>query len=236
MTAFGLTWIDYVALLIFGGAWFGYNLTLERASGTGGLNRQMDRFRVSWMRQVVVRENRVVDTTIMASLQNGAAFFASTSLFAIGGAMALLRSTDEVLGIMANLPLGEPVTRIAWEIKVLGLVVIFVYTFFKFSWSYRIFNYGAILLGAIPVIKPAQATEAELKEAHEAAERAARMNAVAGRHFNRGQRAFFFALAYLSWLIGAYALIVATAAVMLVMWRRQFASEALVALSTHEKK
>ena len=30
------------------------------------------------------------------------------------------------------------------------------------------------------------------------------MNAVAGKHFNRGQRAFFFSLAYLGWFVSAY--------------------------------
>ena len=30
----------------------------------------------------------------------------------------------------------------------IGLAVIFVYAFFKFAWSYRLFNYAAILLGA----------------------------------------------------------------------------------------
>jgi uncharacterized membrane protein len=56
------------------------------------------------------------------------------------------------------------------------------------------------------------------------------MNTVAGRHFNRGQRAFFFALAYLGWFLSPYVLMVSTAAVLVVMCRRQFASDALAAL------
>ncbi len=36
-----------------------------------------------------------------------------------------------------------------------GLALIFVYAFFKFAWAYRLFNYGAILIGAVP---PARAT------------------------------------------------------------------------------
>lgn len=233
MVLFGLSLVDLIALAIFGAAWFGYNIVVERSVGQNGLNRLMDRHRFLWMRQMVIRENRVVDTTIMATLQNGAAFFASTSLLAIGGAMALFRSTDEVVSVMASFPLGEGVSRLAWEMKALGLTVIFIYTFFKFSWAYRIFNYTAILVGAVPAIRPLQASEAELQEAHEAAERAARMNTVAGRHFNRGQRSFFFALAYLSWFVSGYALMVATVAVIFVMWRRQFASEARAVL---EKK
>ena len=52
------------------------------------------------------------------------------------------------------------------------------------------------------------------------------MNIAAGRHFNRGQRAFFFALAYLGWFLGPVSFLVVTGAVLTAMWRRQFASDA----------
>ena len=53
-----------------------------------------------------------------------------------------------------------------------------------------------------------------------------RMNVVAAMHFNRGQRAFFFALGYLGWFVSPWVLFVTTAAVVIVTWRRQFASNA----------
>ena len=218
----GFTNIDYAALAFFVLAWFGYHTALEMtAAGQKSLNKVMNQYRFQWMEQMVVRENRIVDTTIMASLMNGTAFFASTSLIAIGGVLALLRSTEEVLPIFAELPFGLPPTRLAWEIKVFGLAVIFVYAFFKFAWSYRLFNYMAIMIGAVPVLK-----ESSREEALAVARQAARMNTVAGKHFNRGQRAFFFSLAYLGWFVSAYLFIGATAGVLLVMWRRQFLSDA----------
>ena len=79
----------------------------------------------------------------------------------------------------------------------MGLALIFVYAFFKFAWSYRLFNYAAILIGAVP---PVNGANGEPRRAAPRA-RAAAMNVVAGRHFNRGQRAFFFALAYLGWFV-----------------------------------
>ena len=56
------------------------------------------------------------------------------------------------------------------------------------------------------------------------------MCTVAGRHFNRGQRAFFFAFAYLGWFIGPMIFGFMTAFVLLVMWLRQFHSDALAAV------
>ena len=40
-----------------------------------------------------------------------------------------------------------------WEAKTIGLAVIFVYAFFKFAWSYRLYNYVAIMLGATPPVR-----------------------------------------------------------------------------------
>ncbi len=222
----GFTIIDYVALAFFGAAWFAYWAAMELTpAGRRGLNLLMNGYRQRWMDQMVVRENRIVDTTLLASLQNGTAFFASTSLLAIGGVLALLQSTDQALTAFQDLPFGLATSRLAFEVKVIGLAVIFVYAFFKFAWSYRIFNYAAILLGAVP-----RADERHREDAKAAAQRAAAMNIVAGRHFNRGQRAFFFALAYLGWFVSAYLFMAGTAACLFVMWRRQFASDARAAL------
>ena len=226
MSLDAFTLSDYVGLTFFAGAWLAYYLMVERTvAGQHSLNRLMNLHRYQWMRILVERDNRIIDANINASLQNGTAFFASTSLIAIGGSLTLLRSTDEVLAVFAELPFGLATTRLAWEMKVLGLTVIFVYAFFKFAWSYRLFNYAAILIGAVP--ERPRADEATLALA---AWRAASMNTVAGRHFNRGQRAFFFALAYLGWFVSSYVLIAATAFVLYVMWHRQFASDSLAAL------
>src|SRR3954464_4817065 len=61
------------------------------------------------------------------------------------------------------------------------------------------------------------------------------MNVAAARHFNRGQRALFFALAYLGWFVSGYVLMISTAAVLFVMWRRQFPSDALAAVGEGPK-
>jgi uncharacterized membrane protein len=189
----------------------------------------MDDIRAVWMRRMLRRESRIVDAQIMAALQNGAAFFASTSLLAIGGALTFVRSTEQVVSVIATLPLSLPTSRELWEAKAVGLVVIFVYTFYKFAWSYRLFNYVAIMLGATPPASQQASREARLHIA-----RTTRLFKSAGMHFNRGQRALFFALAYLGWFIGPWVLIASTFAVVVVVWHRQFASDSLRALDWDE--
>ncbi len=220
MAAFTLP--DLLALAWFLGAWIAYSIVIERtAKGRSGLNALMNHYRDDWMEQLLARQMRMVDAQVTAALQNGTAFFASTSLIAVGGALTLLRSTDEVLTLVSELPFGVATSRALWELKMMGLAVIFVYAFFKFAWSYRLFNYFAIMVGAAPPPKQKNTAKAQAF-----AHRAAQLCADAGRHFNRGQRAFFFALGYLGWFLGPLPLALTTTGILIVMWRRQFASDA----------
>jgi uncharacterized membrane protein len=220
--------VDIAAVAFFALEWMVYALTLEHtAYGRDSLSARMNRYREVWVRNLLDRDARMVDMQIMASLQNGTAFFASTSLIAIGGGLALLRATSDALAVLGALPIDLSPSPALWEIKCVGLILIFIYAFFKFAWSYRLFNYVAILLGAMPPVSQKDTPEAE---AHVI--RTTRLFEAAGRHFNRGQRAFFFALGYLGWFVSPWVLFVTTAAVVIVTWRRQFASNAWKAMGS----
>ena len=218
--------VDCLAVGFFAIKWLVYAHTLERSDyGLNSLSARMNIYREVWVRRMLDREARMVDMQIMASLQNGTAFFASSSLIAIGGALALLRSTNDALAVLSTLPIDLSPSPALWEIKCVGLILIFVYTFFKFAWAYRLFNYVAILFGAMPT-----ASERDTPEAEAHVMRTTRLFEAAGRHFNRGQRALFFALGYLGWFVSPWVLFVTTAAVVIVTWRRQFASNAWKAM------
>ncbi|GLK84241.1 DUF599 domain-containing protein [Ancylobacter defluvii] len=213
----GFSYLDYAALTVFALAWFAYHQMMEGHWAEGRtLNQRMDAFRHEWMQRMLARENRIVDTQIVAALQNGTAFFASTSLLAVGASLAILRSTEEVLAIFSHLPYVQ-IDRAGWEIKTLGITIIFAHVFFKFAWAYRLFNYTAIMLGSTP-----PPSEAATRQAQAHVAKLARMATLAGRHFNRGQRGFFFAIAYLGWYINGWALIIGTVAIFVVMLNRQF--------------
>ena len=109
--------------------------------------------------------------------------------------------------MLSALPVDLSPSPALWEIKCVGLILIFIYAFFKFAWAYRLFNYVAILLGAMP---PSSQRDTPEAEAH--VMRTTRLFESAGRHFNRGQRAFFFALGYLGWFVSPWVLFVTTAA------------------------
>ncbi len=222
----GLTIADDCAVAVFLAAWVAYYLFVEQASaGRRGLNNLMNEYRLRWMLEMQHRDNRIVDASLLATIQSSTSFFASTSLIALGSTLALLRGTDDILKVFADLPTGTEVTRAGFEAKVIGLTVIFGYAFFKFAWAARLYSYEAILVGATPSAASSRAGQRKLT-----AVRAAEMNIVAGRHFNRGLRAFFFAVAYLGWFVSPYAMMLATALTLYVMWARQFASDARAAV------
>jgi uncharacterized membrane protein len=218
----GSQWVDILAVSFFVIEWVTYGFTLEHtAYGRNSLSSRMNTYREVWARRLLDREARMVDMQVVISLQTGTAFFASTSLLAIGGGLALLRATNDALAVLSKLPVDISPSPALWEMKCVGLILIFIYAFFKFAWSYRLFNYVAIMVGAMPLTSQRDTAEAE---AHVL--RTARMFESAGRHFNRGQRAFFFALGYLGWFVSPWVLFFTTALVVVVTWRRQFASNA----------
>ena len=218
----GSHWVDILAISFFVIEWVTYGFTLEHtAYGRNSLSSRMNVYREVWARRLLDREARMVDMQVVISLQTGTAFFASTSLLALGGGLALLRATNDALAVLSKLPIDISPSPALWEMKCVGLILIFIYAFFKFAWSYRLFNYVAIMVGAMPLTSERDTAEAE---AH--VMRTARLFESAGRHFNRGQRAFFFALGYLGWFVSPWVLFFTTALVVVVTWRRQFASNA----------
>jgi uncharacterized membrane protein len=217
----GLTLLDGLAFAYFVIAWATYAWIVEIWGGRRrGLTAIMHDYRHRWMAEMLVRPNRIVDTQINMTLQQGSSFFASTSLLAVGACLGLMNASDRALEVVQSLSFGHAGSRQQWEVKLAGLMVIFVYAFFKFGWAYRVFNYCAILIGATPEGDRRTSPEAEAM-----ASRAAKLNGIAAAHFNRGQRAFFFALGYLGWFAGPLVFAVATTAVFAVLYRRQFMSE-----------
>jgi hypothetical protein len=143
--------LDLIALAWFLAAWIGYSLAIELTRhGKSGLNGLMHHYRSHWMERMLARETRMMDAQVISALQNGTAFFASTSLIALGGAVKLVHSNEDMLTIVAAPPFGEAVTHTQWELKVVGLMIIFIYAFFKFAWAYRLHNHATITVGAAP--------------------------------------------------------------------------------------
>lgn len=220
----GVPVLDALAPLVFLLAWIGYARWAD-AGGRPSLMARMHEYRVMWMRRMLARDNRITDLQVVQVLVQNIAFFASASIFLIGGLAAVLGAREQALAILAELPLAAPSSARVFDFKVLLMIVVFVYAFFKYTWTLRQFNYVAILIGAAPPPEEARTAAAE-----RLIERAARMATRAADHFNKAMRAYYFGLAGLAWFVHPGLMIAAVIWVVLVSWRREFRSTSLAVL------
>lgn len=219
-----LSFADLSALAFFLAAWTLHSLSTDgKLFSRISLSQAMNIQRAAWMRTMARRELRMIDTSIMLGLQQGTAFFGSSALIAVGGCFALIGASDRVLNVLGELPLSTVPSRPVFEVKVIGLILILAYSFFKFGWSYRLFNYCSILIGAVPVNRDEIGHEAETEKA---VVRATKMNVLAGKHFNAGLRGIFFSLGYLGWFVNPVVFALSTLLLFGVLVRRQFFSAA----------
>jgi uncharacterized membrane protein len=182
-------------------------------------------YRRDWMAVMLQREGRIVDTSILANLSNSSTFFASTTLLILGGLLALLGAKEKLVSFVSDIPFAAKVSDELWEIKILFLILIFIYAFFVFTWSLRQFNFVSILVGAAP--PPGIAGD----EFERFVVRAGRLASLAGDSFNDGLRAYYFALAGLTWFVHPWLLLIASPLVVLVLYWREFRSDAFKVLT-----
>ena len=185
----------------------------------------MSGYRLDWWRGMVSRELRIVDAAILTNLSNSAAFFASTTLLILGGLIALLGTSDRVMAVVSDLPFSAYTNEVMWEYKIFLLLAIFVYAFFKFTWSLRQHNFCSVLVGAAP------SRQTDPDELAKFVARSAHLASSASNTFNYGLRAYYFGMAALAWFLNSWVFMAATTFVVAILYVREFHSGALDALS-----
>jgi uncharacterized membrane protein len=172
-------------------------------------------YRRRWMQEFLTRQPRIFDAAVIDSLRQGTAFFASTSLIAIGGCIAVIGNATMLQGLAQDLTIGSETLQIRFKMMV--VVAFLANALLKFVWSHRLFGYCAIMMAAVP-------NDHTNPVATKRAAMTAEINITAARSFNRGLHSIYFALAALVWLIGPAALMLATLLTAGVQLRREFAS------------
>ncbi|MGL4238435.1 DUF599 domain-containing protein [Tabrizicola sp.] len=175
----------------------------------------MEEYRRDWMRTFVTRNPRIFDAQLIDSLRQGTAFFASASMIAIGGGVAVIGNAAAVQRLADELPL--PGTGPDVALRMLPVIGFLANALLKFIWANRLFGYCSILMAAVP-------NNPEDPVAFHRAGQAAEINITAAKSFNRGIRSIYFALAALGWLLGPWGLLIGTVFATGILLRREFAS------------
>lgn len=221
--------LDVIAIGIFFSAWFGYSY-FARTHTSRNLVNALHRYRIRWMKAMIRRVDRLVDLRILGNLVSTTTFLASTSILIIGGLMALLGYGEKAISILNTLPFRVETTMFMWLVKTSLLLVIFIHSFFKFTWVIRQFNYATVLMVAAPLYKADPKDIHNTKESARYVHRIANMISNSSAHFNMGVRTYYFGLVALSWYVGPLLLIFLSILVILVLYRREFRSKTLMLL------
>lgn len=215
--------LDLAALALMALVWFALGWRIETTtSAKPSVTVLMAEYRREWMRQFVTRQPRIYDASVLATLRQSTNWLASTTLLALGGVLAMIGNPEQLRAVAQDLAPGASSPQ-AVETRLLLTVLFLAHGFLKFLWSNRLFGYAAIMMSAVPndVADPL---------AFPRARQSAEINIRAAFNFNRGLRATYFALASLSWLLGAWALIAATLVVGWLVWSREFTSHSRAVL------
>jgi uncharacterized membrane protein len=217
---------DWLALAVFLVGWIGYGYYADRAArseqGLRGVTRHL---RFGWARQMVDRDNRILDAALTGNLMTSVSFYANTTIYIIAGLIAVAGTLDRLVSFTETLPFARQTNRPILEAKLFLMIGIFIFAYFKFTWALRQYNFLSILIGGAPP----PASPADERERH--ARKHGEVNTLAGEEFNRGIRAYYFGFAALAWFVHPGGFMAFTALILAVLYRRDFRSNTLRALS-----
>ena len=213
--------LDFIAPVFMMLLWQGYSLAADhrRRPGSRSVTAVTHDYRVLWMRRMLEREMRMGDVNICVAMSRSASLFASTSIFIMAGLITLFGALGQINAILRDISFVAGPERLLVEVNLVLLVLIFVFAFFKFVWSTRQFNFALTLIGGAPM-----PDEPDAPDRVGFSERTASVIDRATNSFTQGLRAYYFALATLTWVVHPGVFMVASVMVLGVLYRREFRS------------
>ncbi|MFN3416341.1 MAG: DUF599 domain-containing protein [Caldimonas sp.] len=225
-----LPWTDWLALGWFFVAWVAYAwFARHRGQTEMTVLGVTNRLRRQWMLQTTHRDVRVIDGIVIQSLSSSPSFFASTTILIIGGLLAVLGTSEKATELVAEIPFAARTSVLVFDLKVLVLTGVFVFAFFRFTWSLRQYTFGALMIASAPDYRVFDKGEASREEF---AARAGRVVGLAAETFNDGLRAYYMAFALIGWFFSPWVFAVLTAGVIWVLYQREFRSDVLAVLKS----
>ncbi|MES2887072.1 MAG: DUF599 domain-containing protein [Pseudomonadota bacterium] len=221
---------DWLGLVTFVGGWLVYAWFARRRALTHpSILVSTNRIRRAWMLQTTYRDVRMLDGAVIQNLSTSPSFFASTTILIIGGLLAVLGTTEKASEFVREIPFAVRTSALVFDLKVVVMLAVFVYAFFRFTWSMRQYTFGALLIASAPEAKQ---FEAEKLPRDAFAERAGRVVGMAAETFNDGLRAYYFSFAAMSWFFSPWLFLAGTAGVIYVLYQREFHSDVLAVLNS----
>lgn len=223
--------IDVTALLYMFFLWTCYALYAKRRARQGShssLSHSMRILRERWVRQMLRRDIRVTDASLLANQERVVGFFASTTMIILAAVFTALSASSQIADITNHLPLAQQQSASQVQLKLIVIALVLVYAFFMITWSLRQYGFAAVMMGSAPT--PDEDIDDNDKERFVGA--MARLLDTAGHDNNKGLRAYYFCLAMVFWLIHPYLYMVISSVTVLILAQREFNSKAVQSLES----
>jgi uncharacterized membrane protein len=215
-----LTTLDIVAFIWAISCWFGYTYYANNAKAS--LITTMIKWRAKWSDSMMYRDNRIVDSQVITGLSSVVTFFCSTSIFISAGLFASMGASQQIVEMINEMSFMQVTTIQTIEFKLAFMILIFVFSFFKFGWSITQHSYSAVVLASVP-----DAKRLNVERDSELAQLMGKLSSLGARHFNDGIRAYYFAMATMTWFIHPIVYMLVVTWVVLILHRRDFRSKLL---------
>ncbi len=220
---------DWLGLCVFVGGWVAYAwFARQRSRSHPSILASTNRIRREWMYQITYREVRVLDGVVIQNLSTSPSFFASTTILIVGGLLAVLGTAEKASDFVREIPFAVRTSSLVFDLKVAAMLAVFVYAFFRFTWSMRQYTFGALLIASAPEAKQ---FEGQGLSRQAFSERAGRVVGMAAESFNDGLRAYYFSFAVVAWFFSPWLFMAGSVAVIYVLFQREFHSDVLAILN-----
>lgn len=221
-----LTLLHAVAIAIVFGSWLAYGPLLA-TFWKGTLNNQLDSVRLHWMTLSVSRENRTFDALLLGHITHSVAFFGSATLILLAALFGTLVSVAEVHASARALPFIAETSQALFATNLGMITLLLLVSFFSFTYALRQLIYTVALVGSLPDGEGRIEGQAVMVEA------AATVLTEAVRSFNSGIRGYYYTVAAMFLFVDPAAAIMATLAVMIMLFYRQTSTRTSAAIGRY---
>jgi uncharacterized membrane protein len=217
--------LNWLAFAWFMTCWVGYTFYARKAAEDKAcLAALIYSYRIDWIKGLLRHDNRISDLALLGNLMQMVNFMATTNIFVLAGAVTVLYSSESVLNLLEGHTFVTHTTLEQVQFKLLVLVLIFVYAFFRFTWALRQHTFCSIMIGAAPHVPAGRSLTVDEEQF---CVQVAKISDRAAHEFNFGLRSYYFALSLLAWFISPLLFIPACTIVVVVLYLREFRSRTL---------
>lgn len=219
--------LDWAALLLFVLAIFAYGRFADGV-GKGILNDHMRKVRRRWMLRYLERDDRVLDAIFTGHSMNSISLFSSATLLIVVGLLGLLGNSDLAYRLATQSTFITTTTGALFQVKLISIVCVFIYGFYRFTWALLQYNYLLALTSSAPLTGDLTPETAKAM-----ADKLSVVLNAAVTSFHSGFRTYYYALALVGWFFHPLVFMVATLFVSFILVYRQIYSPAAGAIAAY---